>query len=290
MTCNQTGVKNSDYLFECGTEQDQIYALTHEYFNKGEIVNINTRIVLMGVDIPDSVLYKRIDITNIFFEAVKVNFEVTNIQRYHHPLEDINSLEAIKTLEDIYKEEEYSLRQGYSIRDYRVWNKVYKKRNFINIFVFPDLLRGVVGLAESIPATSCALQKSFFLNVDVYTLEHELGHCFGLHHTHVPDETDGLNNFTGDKVRDTHRSTYNLFEYVDENCNVKGFIDIPEREMEVLTRNIMSYTRKNCRCEFTDVQIMRMLNTLEVNTELRSTILTSVRKEKQKWDVLETIF
>ena len=100
------------------------------------------------------------------------------------------------------------------------------------------------------------------------TLSHEIGHWFGLLHTHGSSNTeltdelvDGSNcSSAGDFVCDTPADP-NLTENVDSSCNYTGdstLVDKQGDEFAPDTENILSYARNSCRNRFTEEQILKM--------------------------------
>ena len=288
-TCNRKQNNYEAALLECGTEQDKVYDLTYEFFQKDDSLFLNTRIILSGIEMSEKLIEQRIKLLNIFFKETKINLVVTEIVRLPLiPLEDEKSKEAVRILESYFKKPQNSLRESYHIKDYRNWSQVHKDENFINIFIFEDAKGYAPGMAESIPSNSIAIQKSFFLNPYYYTLEHEIAHAIGgLYHTHENDHTNGLSNMYGDKVRDTYKSVPDLYLYVDNGCNFKPVPGVPIENTNVLVTNVMSYTTYECRNGFTPVQIMRMLNTIEISSEIRRTIIRKENKKVETWDLLK---
>jgi hypothetical protein len=99
------------------------------------------------------------------------------------------------------------------------------------------------------------------------TLAHEMGHVFSLLHTHGASNTkmttelaDGSNCDTdGDGICDTpadpklsSNSINNFCEYIGTETDLNGNLFNPD------TKNIMSYSRKACRNNFTNQQLARM--------------------------------
>jgi len=119
------------------------------------------------------------------------------------------------------------------------------------------------GLEVAFMSTSCFNNGS--------TLGHEMGHFFGLLHTHgasnSPNQTleraDGSNgDTTGDMIQDTP-SDPKLSGNVDTSCNYTGsFLDSVGEPHNPDPRNVMSYSRKECRDFFSAGQLERMNYTL----------------------------
>ena len=99
------------------------------------------------------------------------------------------------------------------------------------------------------------------------TLAHEIGHFFGLNHTHGPSNSeltdelvDGSNcNEAGDNICDTNADPQLSSIVVDFECNYTGnTVDSNNDFFVPNPLNIMSYSRKSCRTEFSDQQYARM--------------------------------
>ena len=102
--------------------------------------------------------------------------------------------------------------------------------------------------------------------MDGSTFEHEIGHYFGLLHTHGisnASNTDELVNLTncisaGDDVCDTPADP-NLLNTVDSSCiYVGGEVDITGTPYDPDPTNVMSYAPKPCRTGFSTGQYQRM--------------------------------
>jgi len=106
--------------------------------------------------------------------------------------------------------------------------------------------------------SSCAINNS--------SLAHEIGHLFSLIHTHGPSDNkttelvDGSNCDTdGDGICDTPADPELSENNVDRFCGYTGSeTDANGNTYNPDTRNIMSYSRKDCRVSFTPQQMARM--------------------------------
>lgn len=110
-------------------------------------------------------------------------------------------------------------------------------------------------------ANSCAINGS--------TVAHEVGHFLGLLHTHETargiELADGSNcQFRGDEICDTPADPRLGTRNVDADCNYTGNErDINNDLYNPDPSNIMSYSRKACRTNFTEEQAVRMNYYLE---------------------------
>lgn len=127
----------------------------------------------------------------------------------------------------------------------------------VNLYFLPEI-PGLCGYAY-FPGSN---QRVFMANSCVNngsTLPHEMGHFFGLPHTHNDSNkefVDGSNCSTaGDGFCDTPADP-NLSGLVDFNCAYTGTeVDPKGEEYDPNTMNYMSYSRKSCRTEFSAEQI-----------------------------------
>jgi hypothetical protein len=96
------------------------------------------------------------------------------------------------------------------------------------------------------------------------TLPHEMGHYFGLYHTHEDkfgvELVNGSNCVSaGDLICDTPADPGLKFSNVNEDCEYIGlFLDPVKAIYNPPVDNIMSYSRKGCRASFTPMQADKM--------------------------------
>jgi len=114
------------------------------------------------------------------------------------------------------------------------------------------------------------------LNYNTGILPHEVGHIFGLSHTHAGfkgrncervtrDKNDPEYNAhcSGDRVTDTNAMPilYNRFHLINDNCEYNGELKNCKGELYNITeddvRNFMGYTQHDCRSKFTIGQAIR---------------------------------
>ncbi len=156
----------------------------------------------------------------------------------------------------------------------------YHMENVINVY-FVDYLEDSYGDAvcgySYLPVMDVKNEDIF---VDKYchlsiTLTHEMGHIFGLLHTHEltygAEFSDGTNcETTGDLICDTKASP-DLSDFVDESCRYTGLLLDPRGDYYwPSVSNLMAYSPTRCRCLFTAGQIQRIIETYYVyKTHLR---------------------
>ena len=110
--------------------------------------------------------------------------------------------------------------------------------------------------AYVIVQNNCALNGS--------TFAHEVGHYLGLLHTHETSRGEELANgsnciFSGDEICDTPADPRLGNSSVNGDCNYIGdHKDLNNEFYDPNPRNIMSYSRKSCRDEFSAGQVTRM--------------------------------
>ena len=141
----------------------------------------------------------------------------------------------------------------------------------INVFVsnIVDNACGYAYIASSNPFTIMA--NNCFTNGS--TFPHEIGHVFGLAHTHgysnfgtTNELVDGSNcSFAGDYICDTPADPRLNFANVNSSCTYTGTATDANGDLYApSTSNMMSYSRKQCRNEFTLLQLERMLNVYNI--------------------------
>lgn len=96
------------------------------------------------------------------------------------------------------------------------------------------------------------------------TLIHELGHFFGLYHTHEvqfgPELVSGANcSAAGDLICDTPADPGLSASLISDACEFTGFVtDVFNTAYTPPVRNYMSYSRQRCRDSFTQEQLYKM--------------------------------
>ena len=143
----------------------------------------------------------------------------------------------------------------------------YNESGVINVYYINKVLSGdsqICGFASFpwydqeyvVLKNSCAINGS--------TLAHELGHYFGIYHTHTTingtELADGSNCvFAGDEFCDTPADPRLGISSVNSDCEYTGQgRDANGDRYEPDPKNIMSYSRKECRTYFSPEQSSRM--------------------------------
>lgn len=118
-----------------------------------------------------------------------------------------------------------------------------------------------------IMANACATNGS--------TLSHEMGHFFGLFHTHGNSNTTASTNelvngsncdSSGDYVCDTPADPKLGNSNVNSSCNYTGtYRDANNELYDPQEQNIMSYSRKSCRTMFSAEQYARINSTYQLS-------------------------
>ncbi|WP_069661293.1 T9SS type A sorting domain-containing protein [Arcticibacter eurypsychrophilus] len=147
----------------------------------------------------------------------------------------------------------------------------------INIYFVPyNSFNG--GRASGIPGNALVLDGNL---MTTSVVSHEVGHCFGLYHTHsgrgcddfvhCAENIDESNCSTcGDLVCDTPADPC-LSGVVSFDCTYTGGGGFTPD-----TRNILSYTLPSCMNHFTTGQITRMHNTIDASTVLQNVLVKVV--------------
>lgn len=282
----------------CVGDNDGIYALTDQYFKSGDKLTVQCNVIHItngkeGITVSEA--YENVALINKRFAESGANIVFEFDKLYIHsklPREDSTSLNAIRAIESIQHEVREDLRSSYHIYHFHFWVDVFKplfNQDRFYIYIFDHDDDGWAGVAEKIGTHHIAVRRQYWREESA-TPSHEIGHAFGLLHTHEDDPTNGLTNTTGDKVCDTPFTPKEIAKFVSNGCEYKGS-GLEGMDVECISRamiNLMSYNINHCRYEFTPVQVERMYKTIETNSDLRNCIkelrsprLTSVKKLNQ---------
>ena len=141
-------------------------------------------------------------------------------------------------------------------------------KDVVNLYIVNSISSGQIalcGYAYFPPGNDRVMMSKSCIN-NGSTLPHEMGHYFMLYHTHgisnngSTDELVDQSNChaAGDRVCDTGADP-NISGYVDANCRYTGKIkDAKGKYYEPDPLNMMSYSTKACRQNFTKGQFKRM--------------------------------
>ena len=137
---------------------------------------------------------------------------------------------------------------------------VYDNPNAINVYLCNTINNGSYAGYSYYPwmGTNRIFIAKDYANTS--TVPHEFGHYFGLLHTHDTqygvELVDGSNCGTaGDRICDTPADPMLDYNTVDCDCNYIGNQYQNGLPYSPDTRNLMSYSRKECRTQFTSGQI-----------------------------------
>ena len=145
----------------------------------------------------------------------------------------------------------------------------YMHPNSINLFFVHDIVLNEPGNACGY--TYYPIHKKDFIVlkgeccINNSTMSHEMGHFFGLYHTHEKgfgqELVDESNCFkAGDLLCDTPADPGLHGVLIDENCTWSGqFFDIHKQQFKPDLENYMSYGRNECRKKFSKDQYNKML-------------------------------
>lgn len=197
--------------------------------------SIPVRVMRYG-NISENDIVAQIEVMNEYYGNAGIHFFIT----------EIVDIEGDYT--NVYPEQEAELVQ------------MYNEVNVINIYTVPNVYNSsgssLCGYAyypggpnRIMMANSCFTNGS--------TLSHEMGHFFGLLHTHGSSNTtnstdelaDGSNGATaGDRIPDTPSDPKLSNSVVTTSCNYTGsYLDNNGQPHQPDPHNIMSYSRKSCR-------------------------------------------
>ena len=154
---------------------------------------------------------------------------------------------------------------------------IHDVQDAINVYFAPNVERqdgdGICGYAYNYDIKPRVIMDNG-CSTNGSTLAHELGHSLSLLHTHSTfwgDElVDGSNcHSAGDQLCDTPADPRLSSTVVNSSCAYTGSeTDGNNQSYAPDTRNIMSYSRKNCRNRFSEEQLLQMEAFHSVNYDL----------------------
>lgn len=228
------------------TDEDTLtFAINVVYFMNGDTVPYDEQYII-----------NKFNTASNYFSEARIKFHVVSYENIEgSPIEKLNlSTLAKKNIE------------RYDLKNYQFFAMMLNKPHSINIYIYNEPDRtDFAGVAGGIGSDYLAIRKDYF-DIGYRTLEHELGHCLGLYHTHQYDETDGYNVYNGDKVCDTP-AVKSLSGKVNRVCDM---IDPSIAVDTAHLKNIMSYAYPKCRDDFTEGQIKRVRWFIEQSQDLQS--------------------
>lgn len=222
-------------------------------------------------------------------------FSNLTLQEIYDEIDSLNTLYAnaglvfVECIAPQIINDDYYFNFDYTLHDADVLNNFYTA-DLVNMYFANTVTSSngssLCGYSQFPPsedyvvlAANCATNGS--------TLAHELGHLFGLPHTHggSPDElVDGSNcAFEGDYICDTPADPTLSNSVVDINCTYTGTAtDANGMFYTPDPQNIMSYSRKECRNYFSPMQYDVIYNTyLDYRSYLFCSALVSAGKNSQ---------
>ena len=152
----------------------------------------------------------------------------------------------------------------------------YGKSDEITIFLLNSRANvNYSGNAHNIVSNYMSVAYGFY---NQSTVEHEMGHCLGLYHTHqgtqigslgCPELVNGSNSATcGDYIVDTHADPC-IWHLI--RCSYAGPSDIVDANGDQYhpdPYNVMSYSLKQCRTALTEGQVVRIKEMLSTEQKL----------------------
>lgn len=183
--------------------------------------------------------------------------------------------------------------QDYYSYDIDYFSLIEADPKALTVVIYNDSKTKNIGMSYGIPSNLIKMELKG-LDPAFATVAHEIGHALGLFHTHEYDSKGAkYSHQSGDMIGDTPISCP-LYNLVDENCNIvpehrqiRSILETREmyktnensldelniQEIEILTKNIMSYTYKPCRSSLTEEQLNKIYFTIQTNKDIRDMFL-----------------
>jgi len=243
---------------DCGTSPSEQFTtvdfvenhLPHQMTNTEVLNEVPIQIHIIGANnglfgIDTQIVLEELEIVNESFSFANIVFTMCN---------DINFINDNSLVTFIKNQSEY-------ICD------IHDVPNVINIYFTPNLEKEngevICGYAYNFNIkTRAFVQNDCADNGSTFT--HELGHSFSLLHTHSTSNGEELANGSncstaGDLLCDTPADPKLSNDNVNDNCEYIGTtLDNQQNPYNPSTDNLMSYSPKECRTQFTENQITQM--------------------------------
>jgi len=228
-----------------------------------------------GTHITESMVNSKINDVNNRFSILNANIELCLAQS-----NNFGSIEAIQyhNIYDVFDEADI---EGLPVWDIYTWydevrdHTIVEPEYFLNIYIYEWLTTNPLGFASFPPGPNCWVKTSSFTPAYATTLIHEIGHWAGLLHTFSDELSDiytcvtALNEVDceneGDYVCDTPPTGMD-FSCLDACPTIYSpwggeviYEGIPE-----ISESYMSYAPNACRWMFTQGQINRIHEQLEI--------------------------
>lgn len=277
-----------DGVADCALSND-VYKLADIHFTDSTLLVQRVNIVYFSndtarLDMDRTLWVERIKLANTFLDAnsigVKLSLQPSVEYITGEPWGDERTHKAIAEQEQFTGIQRQDLREYFLMDHDAFWHKVYGRENALNIYVYNDMASAIPGRAGAISSNWFSLRVDY-LEPSFHTFEHEIGHCWALFHTHQPDDSGQKYGYvSGDRVCDTPASP-SIAGRVNDSCffvkrdpsveSMPSYMN--EFDLEVLSRNLMSYTNKSCRKEITSGQRSRVRKNFEMNPEATKTLV-----------------
>ena len=242
---------------ECGTKippgvfkqaQSMALAMDTNYFIPHRLlpnINLSISVYISGKGYDSTLIYDAVNSLNVAFKPIGISFTACTIS--------LMKGDEFKSL-------------GNERMEKRI-TSLHRTERTINLYLLDSLALDGEQLCGYAYYPTPELHNYIFVKKDcdvANTLIHEMGHFFGLMHTHESsggkEYVDESNcSVAGDLVCDTKASP-NLYGAVSANCEYLYSFTDPHGDYYVPSvSNYMSYSLSSCRCRFTPGQYKRMV-------------------------------
>lgn len=155
------------------------------------------------------------------------------------------------------------------------FDRDHGKDKQINLFFINDSTQYIAGVAEGIVGNTAVINLAY---AHWKTVAHELGHLFGLRHTHDFPMCDDCDDCQ-DQICDTPYDPNLIGLVLIPSCKYVG-----DSEFNPDITNIMSYSPHECKESFTELQVKKMKENIVVYPVLLNTVF---KKRKLENSVIE---